>query len=168
MNAGIDLSDAVVSDTNRQIEGWAAGLYLCALAMRETGSLPDFGEAHTDRFVLDYFEEDLARLPASKLDFLRESSVLTRMCPELCDAALSRSDSRRMLEEIEKSNLFLVPLDHERVWFRYHDLFRAALQRELEKVRCARRGPNPVARLGVVRAIWLGRPCAAICACGRG
>ncbi len=132
VNAGIDLSDAVVSDTNRQIEGWAAGLYLCALAMRETGSLPDFGEAHTDRFVLDYFEEDLARLPASQLDFLRESSVLTRMCPELCDAALSRSDSRRMLEEIEKSNLFLVPLDHERVWFRYHDLFRAALLRQLE------------------------------------
>ncbi len=63
VNAGIDLSDAVVSDTNRQVEGWAAGLYLCALAMRETGSLPDFGEAHTDRFVLDYFEEDLARLP---------------------------------------------------------------------------------------------------------
>ena len=133
VNAGIDLSDAVVSDTNRQVEGWAAGLYLCALAMRETGSLPDFGEAHTDRFVSDYFEEDLARLPESQLDFLRESSVLTRMCPELCDAALSRSDSRRMLEEIEKSNLFLVPLDHERVWFRYHDLFRAALQRELEK-----------------------------------
>ncbi len=58
--------------------------------------------------------------------------MLTRMCPELCDAVLSRTDSREMLQRIEQSNLFLVPLDRERVWFRYHDLFRAALQRQLE------------------------------------
>ena len=129
----IDLSDAVVHDTNRRVEGWAAGLYLCALAVRETGSLPVFGETHSDRFVSDYFEADLAGLPKAQLDFLRESAVLIRMCPELCDAALSRGDSRQMLESIEGSNLFLVPLDHERVWFRYHDLFRAALLRQLDK-----------------------------------
>ena len=129
----VDLSDVVVDDANRRVEGWVAGLYLCALATRETGSLPEFGDTHSDRFVSDYFEAEMARLPEAQLDFLRESSALIRMCPELCDAALSRGDSREMLESIEGSNLFLAPLDHERVWFRYHDLFRAALLRQLEK-----------------------------------
>jgi len=132
-NVGLELSDAVVNDLNSHVEGWAAGLYLSASVMRNTGSLPDFGETHVDRFVSDFFEPELARLPEAQLDFLRESSALTRMCPELCDAALCRNDSRRMLEEIEASNLFLVPLDHERLWYRYHDLFRAALLRQLER-----------------------------------
>ncbi len=130
---GIDLETAAVQEINSHVEGWAVGLYLCALVIRETGSPPVFGETHSDRFVSDYFEADLARLTGPQLDFLRESSVLVRMSPELCDAALSRSDSRRMLEDIEESNLFLVSLDHERVWFRYHDLFRAALLRQLER-----------------------------------
>ena len=98
-----------------------------------TGSPPTFGATHVDRFVSDYFEADLAGLPTAQLEFLLESAVFTRICPDLCDAALGRADSLRMLEEIEESNLFLVPLDHERVWFRYHDLFRATLLRHLAR-----------------------------------
>ena len=77
------------------VEGWAAGLYLCALAIRETGSLPDLGErAQRTASSPTTSSAELAALPEDQLDFLRESSVLTRMCPELCDAALSRADSR--------------------------------------------------------------------------
>jgi len=147
--AGLDLSDAVVQEINSHVEGWAAGLYLCALAIRETGSPPDFGTTHIDRFFSDYFEADLAGIREAQLDFLLESSVLTRMCPDLCDTVLSRTDSRRMLEDIEESNLFLVPLDHERVWFRYHDLFRAALLRRLE-----RSDPGARNRIGTRASEW--------------
>ena len=148
--ASIELTDEAAREFNRHVEGWAAGLYLCMLAARETGALPHVDGTRIDRFVDDHIEvEHLAGLSSRIRTFLTQSSALVTMCPELCDAVLDRHDSRELLEEIERSNLFLVPLDHERVWFRYHDLFRAALLRELDRA-----DPEARARLCLRAADW--------------
>ena len=133
-DSGLQVDDDTVAELRRRTEGWAAGLYLAVLAARATGSLP-LMDISVDRFVDDYLRtEHLAHVPKRQLSFLARSSVFDRMSAELCDAVLERRDSRRVIETIEQSNLFLVPLDHERRWFRYHELFRAALRRELDRV----------------------------------
>jgi LuxR family transcriptional regulator, maltose regulon positive regulatory protein len=148
--AGIELTEDAAREFNRRVEGWAAALYLCMLAARETGALPNVDGTSIDRFVDDYVEaEHLSGLSSRVRTFLIESSALVTMCPELCDAVLGRHDSRELLEEIERSNLLLVPLDHERVWFRYHDLFRAALLRQLDRT-----DPKTRARLCLRAADW--------------
>ena len=120
-------SSEIAEEFVQHTEGWAAGLYLLALAQREGGAI-EIGGADADRFVEDYlWTQHLATLPAEQLAFLVRSSVLDQMSGELCDVALDRKGSSRMLDEIERSNLFLVPLDHERTWYRYHELFRSVL-----------------------------------------
>ena len=130
--AGVSDDEAVA--LHRRTEGWPAALYLAALAAQSSRVAPAAGTT-LDRFVEDYLRaEYLASLPRDQLQFLARSSVLERLSPELCDAALERTDSRLMLDLIERSNLFLVPLDRERRWFRYHELFRAGLRRELDRI----------------------------------
>ncbi|HSL65732.1 MAG TPA: AAA family ATPase, partial [Gaiellaceae bacterium] len=110
--SGLEVADDTVAELRRRTEGWAAGLYLAVLAARASGALP-LVDASVDRFVEDYLRtEHLAHVPKRQLSFLARSSVFDRMCAELCDAVLERRDSRRVIETIEQSNLFLVPLDH--------------------------------------------------------
>lgn len=131
--AGTGVEGDAVTQLHRQTEGWPAGLYLAVLALDATGALPSTGSS-LDRFVDDYFRsEHLQHLPTDERSFLAHSAVLDRMSADLCDAVLARSGSRRMLETIERSNLFVVALDHERHWFRYHELFRQALLAELDR-----------------------------------
>jgi LuxR family transcriptional regulator, maltose regulon positive regulatory protein len=118
-------------------EGWAAGLYLAALTAGESSNpsraVREFGG--DDRHVFDYFSSELlARQPASHLSFLLQTSVLDRFSAPLCDAVLQQTDSARLLTELEQSNLFLVPLDHRRGWFRYHHLFGEMLRSELARI----------------------------------
>ena len=118
-------------------EGWAAGLYLAALTAAESSNpgraVRDFGG--DDRHVFDYFSSELlARQPASHVSFLVQTSVLDRFSAPLCDAVLERADSAAILSELEQSNLFLVPLDHRRGWFRYHHLFGEMLRSELARI----------------------------------
>ena len=150
--AGVELPKEEVDDLTRTTEGWAAGLYLAALALRDETkrSVPRTPFTGDDRFVTDYLRtEHLARLPRKQVQFLTRTAVLDRMCGDLCDAVLERSDSARMLESIERSNLFLVPLDHTRTWYRYHQLFRDVLRTELQ-----RREPDLVAELYRRAADW--------------
>ena len=134
---GADFSLAEVAELVEQCEGWPAALYLAALAMREEQIRPDSPDrvaafAGDDRHMADYLRSEyLAQLRPGVLRFLRRTSVLDRMCGSLCDAVLDDEGSARELERIERSNLFLVPLDHRRQWYRYHHLFRDLLQREL-------------------------------------
>jgi LuxR family maltose regulon positive regulatory protein len=120
-------------------EGWAAGLYLAPLASRqgenELGQTLELVEVGgDDRLIADYFRSEcLSPLPSSVLRFLRRTSVLGRMCGPLCNAVLRSKSSVLELEAIEAANVFLVPLDHHRGWWRYHRLFRDLLQRELEE-----------------------------------
>lgn len=129
---GLDAAD--VERLSRRTEGWAAGLYLAGLSLREhtdrTAFLNEF--AGTDRFVLDFLgSEVLAAQPQDLRTFLLETSILSRLSAELCQAVTGRADSAALLERIERSNLFLVPLDSERRWFRYHRLFGELLRHEL-------------------------------------
>jgi LuxR family transcriptional regulator, maltose regulon positive regulatory protein len=147
--AGLDVTETEAAALNEHVEGWAAGLYLAALSSGgDSSSLASFGG--DDRFVTDYLRaEELARVGPDELDFLLQTSVLDRMCGPLCDAVLERDDSARALERLEDENLFVVALDHRRLWFRYHHLFREMLGAELE-----RREPELAATLNRRAASW--------------
>jgi LuxR family maltose regulon positive regulatory protein len=89
-----------------------------------------------DRFVADYLRsEHLSRLKRPQIEFLTRTSILDRMCASLCDAVLDRTDSARRLQALEQANLFIVPLDHHREWYRYRRLFRDALRAELDRLK---------------------------------
>jgi len=129
---GLDVAD--IKRLAARTEGWAAGLYLAGLSLREHPNRAAFvAEFHgTDRFVFDFLgSEVLAAQPADLRTFLLETSILPRLSASLCQAVTGRADSAAALERIERSNLFLVPLDSERHWFRYHRLFGELLRHEL-------------------------------------
>ena len=122
-------------------EGWAAGLQLAALSIAPTEAGGDvatvgtFVDAFTGshRYVLDYLvEEVLDRQPTDVRTFLLDTSVLDQLTGGLCDALTGRDDGQRMLETLERVNLFVTALDHERRWYRYHHLFAEALRARLE------------------------------------
>ena len=135
---GTALPEAAVAMLTARTEGWVAGLQLASLSLRQhsdvAGFVATFSGSH--RYVLDYLtEEVLERQPDEVRSFLLETSVLERLSGGLCDAVTGRPGGQAMLERLERANLFLVPLDEVRGWWRYHQLFadllRARLQREL-------------------------------------
>lgn len=132
----LDLTDADVERLHRRTEGWAAGLYLAALSLSgrtDTAALIETF-AGDNRYIVDYLmAEVLDKQPPHMRDFLLHTSVLGRLSGELCDAVLQRADSAAILEEIESENLFLVPLDMRRRWYRYHHLFGELLRSELQR-----------------------------------
>ena len=136
-NAGVDgLNRSDISELTGRTEGWPAGLYLAALSLQAgaSGTEGARGFSGDDRFVADYLRlELLSRLTADEVRFLTRTAVLDRMCGGLCDAILGRGDSARVLESLERSNRFLVPLDRSRTWYRYHHMFRDLLLSELEQ-----------------------------------
>lgn len=120
--------DALESRT----EGWVAGLQLAALAMRQNlhTFIVDF--IGSDRYIVDYLvTEVLAHQPQVIRDFLRDTSILERLTASLCDALTGQSGSQTILEQLDTANLFVMPLDHRREWYRYHALFREFLQASL-------------------------------------
>lgn len=122
---------AVVALTERT-EGWAVGLQLGGLALRQVADADAFvtGFKGTHTFVADYLtDEVLAGIPLEQQRFLVQTAPLRRLTAALCDAALGRSGSGELLEALHRANLFLVPLDAERRWFRYHHLFADLLRR---------------------------------------
>jgi LuxR family maltose regulon positive regulatory protein len=147
--AGAEVTKAQAEALNERAEGWAAGLYLAALSLDGgSSSVASFGG--DDRFVTDYLRaEELNRVEPAQLEFLLRTAVLEPMCASLCDAVLERDDSAQMLEQLERQNLFVVALDHQRRWFRYHHLFREMLQAELQ-----RREPDLHSALNRKAAAW--------------
>ena len=127
------LSEEEVRRLVNRTEGWIAGLQLAALAMQKRTDRAAYLEALTgsQRYLLDYVQEEiLARLPQSVRDFLLHSAILSHLDASVCQAvtgAPTRAASQQMLLFLERANLFLVPLDEERRWYRLHDLFREAL-----------------------------------------
>lgn len=126
------LSEADVDELAKKTEGWAAGLQLAALSLRTSSNARAIHG--TNRYILDYLtEEVLAGLTEELRDFLLQTSVLDRLCGPLCDRVLQRSGSEEMLEQLDAANLFLIPLDDVRAWYRYHHLFADVLQHRLRK-----------------------------------
>jgi LuxR family maltose regulon positive regulatory protein len=125
-----------LAELHRRTEGWAAGLYLAALYLREGGSLPGMAASFggDDRFVSDYVESEfLARISRRQRAFLTRTAVLERMSGPLCEAVLDLPGAGAVLAELASSNLLLVPLDRRGQWYRYHHLFRDMLRAELER-----------------------------------
>ena len=135
--AEVALGEDDVAKLHRRTEGWAAGLYLAALYLREGGTSEDAAASFggDDRFVSEYVESEfLARISQPQRAFLTRTAVLERMCGPLCEAVLELPGSAATLADLARSNLLLVPLDRRGQWYRYHHLFRDMLLAELERL----------------------------------
>ncbi len=149
---GVDLAEADIELLHRRTEGWAAGLYLAALSLAGRRDAAAFVRtfAGDNRHIVDYLmAEVLEGQPPQMRSFLLRSSVLERLSGALCDAMLQTSGSASVLEKIERENLFVVPLDMSRRWYRYHHLFGELLRTELH-----RSEPDLVADLHRRAATW--------------
>src|SRR2546421_2707238 len=135
---GLNLSAEDIARLSTRTEGWIAGLQLAAISMQghqdATSFITSFTGSH--HFVLDYLlEEVLQQQPESLQTFLLRTSILDRMTGSLCDAVMMdpSGSGQETLEYIEHANLFLVPLDNERRWYRYHHLFADLLRQRLHQ-----------------------------------
>jgi LuxR family transcriptional regulator, maltose regulon positive regulatory protein len=128
---GLDLSEDTITALENRTEGWIAGLQMAALSMQGRPDAARFIQAFSGshRFVFDYLlEEVLQRQPERVRGFLLQTAILDGLCGPLCDAVTGREDGAEMLEALERGNLFVVPLDDRRRWYRYHHLFADVLQ----------------------------------------
>lgn len=172
---GVEADEATVKLLTAKTEGWVTGLRLAVLSLRHRGTpgrVPD-GLQENSRYVMEYLlGEAVANQPADVQEVLLSTSILDRFCAPLCDALLDSaqetgtdgrcirgdgiepytlSPSRFLLDEIERSNLFLVPLDDQRGWYRYHQLFKNLLEHLLAQ----RRSPEDIAVLHRRASAWL-------------
>ncbi len=128
---GLRLSAEHIGALERRTEGWVAGLQMAAISLQDADDVADLVNGFTgeDRFIMDYLmEEVLARQPVRVREFFRKTSFLDRLRGPLCDAVTGLGRGQEMLEELERSNLFVVQLDHQRRWYRYHHLFADLLR----------------------------------------
>jgi len=117
-------------------EGWIAGLQLSALSMQGREDISGFIHdlKGDNRYILDYLMEEVLKIQTDDIrEFLIQTSVLEQMSAPLCNKILSRNDSRLILETLDKNNMFIVPLDDERHWYRYHHLFADLLKYRLQQ-----------------------------------
>jgi LuxR family transcriptional regulator, maltose regulon positive regulatory protein len=138
---GLPLAAAEVAALEARTEGWIAGLHLAALAMRDRADRAGFISAFTgsNRFVVDYLAAEVFECQPPHLQaFLLQTSILDRMCGQLCDAVMlgelpdtHQAYSQALLEELERSNVFTIALDDERRWYRYHHLFAEVMRQRL-------------------------------------
>jgi LuxR family maltose regulon positive regulatory protein len=154
----LKLTPRDISLLEQRTEGWIAGLQMAALSLqgRLTAQGPE-GVSHfietfkgSNRFVLDYLMEEVIRQqPAAIQEFLDKTSILEQLSAPLCDALLGRQDSQLILEQVDKANLFLIPLDDRRQWYRYHHLFGDLLHKDLKQ-----RAPEAIAELHRRASAW--------------
>jgi LuxR family transcriptional regulator, maltose regulon positive regulatory protein len=132
----LGLPPDAISQLDSRTEGWVAGLHMVALSLQRrkdiSGFIQSFSGSH--RFIFDYLiDEVLDGLSQEIRDFLLETAILERMCASMCDYIGERTDSQQMLEHLDEMNLFVVPLDDRRSWYRYHHLFGELLKQILKK-----------------------------------
>jgi LuxR family maltose regulon positive regulatory protein len=133
---GLDLSEESIMALGSRTEGWIAGLQLAALSLKGQPDTSDLIHAFTGshRFVLDYLiEEVLDRQAPDMQTFLFKTAVLDRMNGPLCDAVTGQGGGQSTLEALDRANMFVVPLDEERHWYRYHRLFGDLLRQRLQQ-----------------------------------
>lgn len=149
---GLRLSAQEIAALETRTEGWIAGLQLAALSMQGRTDITSFIQAFagSHRFVLDYLvEEVLQHQPEALRNFLLQTALLDRFCAALCNAITGREDSKGLLDLLERSNLFLIALDDQRHWYRYHHLFAEVLQTHLLEAQ-----PDQVALLHGRASLW--------------
>jgi LuxR family transcriptional regulator, maltose regulon positive regulatory protein len=156
---GLDLSAENITALETRTEGWIAGLQLAAISMRGQQDTASFIKSFTGshHFVLDYLiEEVLQRQSESIQTFLLHTSILDRMCGPLCEAVLRApaSSGQETLEYLERANLFIVPLDNERHWYRYHHLFAELLRQRLHQSASSGNEEGDVAEYHIRASVW--------------
>ncbi|MBN1666821.1 MAG: AAA family ATPase [Anaerolineales bacterium] len=140
----LKLSSQEIAALQDRTEGWIAGLQMASVSMQGrwrtqgekgvTHFIASFTGSH--RFILDYLmEEVFSQQPQEMQDFLQQTSILERLSASLCDQVTGQQDSQTMLPAVERANLFLMPLDDERRWYRYHHLFAELLRKALKQNR---------------------------------
>lgn len=150
---GSSLAESDLAGLADRTEGWPAGTYLAALSMRTRDNPGQLVEdlAVSNQYILDYLSEEvLSGIPDETRRFLIRTSVLGRLTAPLCDVVAGTTNAAQLLEALERANLFLIPLDDERRWFRYHHLFAPALRAQL-----AREEPDAEASLHELACAWL-------------
>jgi LuxR family maltose regulon positive regulatory protein len=133
---GLLLSEVEVDALVQKTEGWVAGLQIAAIVLQNQPNLPKAVQTFTGshRHILDYLViEVIERLPGSTQDFLYQTAILDDLEASLCDALTGRSDSQQILEQLDRQNQFIIPLDDNRRWYRYHHLMAEALRRQTER-----------------------------------
>ncbi|BCL79890.1 LuxR family transcriptional regulator [Ktedonobacteria bacterium brp13] len=152
---GLALSDTDMGTLFQRTGGWIAGLQLAALSLRKQKDHSAFVQtlSGSHRYLLDYMQQEiLADLPLALHDFLLQTAILSRLSASLCQAVTDAPTlrvSQEMLETVERANLFLIPLDDDRQWYRFHDLFREGL---LARLRATH--PTLISRLHIRAARW--------------
>jgi LuxR family maltose regulon positive regulatory protein len=132
LKLGLSIDDLYLLEA--KTEGWIAGLQLTALSMQGRTNMSAYIRmiAGGNRYIMDYLIEEVLHVQSDEIkEFLLNTSVLNKLSGPLCDAVLQRNNSQLLLESLEKNNMFIVPLDNERKWFRYHHLFADLLRKQL-------------------------------------
>ena len=133
LKLGLSIDDAYSLEA--KTEGWVAGLQLTALSMKDREDVSGFiqGLKGDNRYIMDYLMEEVLKIQTDDIvDFLLQTSMLEQISAPLCNAVLNRNDSQLILETLEKNNMFVIPLDEERNWYRYHHLFADLLKQRLQ------------------------------------
>lgn len=131
---GLNLLISDIEKLDSRIEGWAAGLQMAALGMQGKEDISSFVQAFTgsSRYIMDYLVEEVFEGQSEDIqDFLYKTSILNRMNGPLCNTVTGQNDSQAILESLEQANLFIIPLDDHRNWYRYHHLFAELLKKRL-------------------------------------
>jgi LuxR family maltose regulon positive regulatory protein len=131
----LKLSPENISTLNERIEGWVTGLKMAALSIPRQENIPEFVSSFSSsqRYIMDYLIEEVLKRQSERLqDFLLKTSILERFTASLCDAVTGQKNSREILLELEHNNMFTIPLDETREWYRYEHLFRDLLSHQLE------------------------------------
>ncbi|MFL7812244.1 MAG: tetratricopeptide repeat protein, partial [Anaerolineales bacterium] len=149
---GIEIAEEDLELLTEKTEGWIAGLQLAAASLRNNPDQKAFIAAFAgdDRFVADYLLDEALHNQTDRIqEFLLQTSILDKFSAPLCDAVTSQSGSQEILEELERLNLFLIPLDNQRRWYRYHQLFS-----DLLKVRLQKKDPGGFTQLHASASRW--------------
>ena len=132
LKIGLSIDDAYALET--KTEGWIAGLQLTALSIHDRKNVSEFIQnlKGDNGYIMDYLIEEVLKIQSEDIrEFLLQTSILEKFSASLCNAILNRNDSQLVIEQLEKNNLFVIPLDSERKWYRYHHLFADLLKQRL-------------------------------------
>ena len=156
---GLNLAAEDIAALEARTEGWIAGLQLAAISMRGNPDAVTFIKSFTGshHFVMDYLIEEVLQQQSESIQtFLLRTSILDRLCGPLCDAVLGSSSTsgQETLKYLERANLFIVPLDDERHWYRYHHLFAELLRQRLHQIASTGKGGGDVAELHSRASRW--------------
>lgn len=152
-NTSSDLKDPHLKALHKKTEGWAAGLQLVAFSLSSCSNIDEFVSTFTgsQRHIFHFLSEEVfQKQPPSIQNFLLETSILTHFNASLCNAVTGRKDGQELLSRLEKNNLFVIPLDQEGNWYRYHQLFADLLSSQLKV-----KSPEKISELHARAGKWL-------------